>query len=130
MFVVIVLYVYVGIKTTTQGATLRQLRKSIPGFLELFSKRKFERLVARGYQSLLKFEAYPDTVAGSKQTYYAALFGPMALVNSNNNIREQFYHVDGFGDLLLWRVRTNFDMVFMIVPLLFILVGNILTFVH
>ena len=70
-FDVIVLYVYVGIKTTTQGATLRQLRKSIPGFLELFSKRKFDRLAARSYQSLLKFEAYPDTVAGSKKTYYA-----------------------------------------------------------
>ena len=72
-FDVIVLYVYVGIKTTTQGATLRQLRKSIPGFLELFSERKFDRLAARSYQSLLKFEAYPDTVAGSKKTYYAVL---------------------------------------------------------
>ena len=116
-FHVIVLYVYIGIKTTTEGATLRQLRKSLPGFLELFSKRKFDRLAARSYQSLLKFEAYPDTVAGSKKTYYAVLFGPMALVNSNNNIREQFYHVDGFGDLLIWRTRTNFQMVSLNLPL-------------
>jgi hypothetical protein len=103
----------VGIKTTTEGATLRQLRKSIPGFLELFSKRKFDRLVARGYQSLLKFDAYPDTILGSKQTYYAVLFGPMALVNSNNNVREQFYHVDEFGDLLIWRARMHFEEVTM-----------------
>jgi hypothetical protein len=101
---------YAGIKTTRR-LTLRELRRCIPGFLELFSKRKFDRLVARGYPSLMKLELFPDTIANAKKTYYAALFGPLSLVNSDNNIREQFYHADGFGDLLIWKIRTFFEEV-------------------
>ena len=101
---------YLGVKTTVQ-ATVREIRKYVPGFLELVGKRKFDRLAASGYQSLMKFEAYPDQEANAKKVYYAALIGPLSLVNSCNTIREQFYHADGFGDLQLWKVRTYFEEV-------------------
>jgi len=99
-----------GVKTTKR-ASLLEVRNSIPGFLELCSKAKFQRLQSKGYNSLLMFKAFPVVTTLDKKDYYSVLFGPLALVNSNHNIREQFYHADSFGDLLLWKVRTTFENV-------------------
>ena len=81
---------------------------SIPGFVELLSINKFNRLVTLQYPSLIQFCAFQNVGSVEKRwNYYGVLFGPLALLNSNTNIRDSFYHAGVYGDLLLWRAYTS-----------------------
>ena len=97
---------FVGLKTR-QDVSLRDIRDSIPGFVELLSINKFNRLVTLQYPSLIQFYAFPNVSSVEKRNYYGVLFGPLALLNSNTNIRDSFYHAGIYGDLLLWRAFTS-----------------------
>ena len=97
---------FVGLKTR-QDVSLRDIRDSIPGFVELLSINKFNRLVTLQYHSLIQFYTFPSVGSVEKRNYYGLLFGPLALVNSNTNIRDSFYHAGIYGDLLLWRAFTS-----------------------
>ena len=97
---------FVGLKTR-QDVSLRDIRDSIPGFVELLSINKFNRLVTLQYPSLIQFYAFPNVGSVEKRNCYGVLFGPLALLNSNTNIRDSFYHASIYGDLLLWRACTS-----------------------
>ena len=97
---------FVGLKTR-QDVSLRDNRDSIPEFVELLSINKFNRLVRLQYPSLIQFYAFPNVGSVEKMNYYGLLFGPLALLNSNTNIRDSFYHAGIYGDLLLWRAYTS-----------------------
>ena len=72
--------------------TLEDLSTHLVGFLEFIPFNHFRQLQSLHYKSLYSFafEDPAEVIAGNKhprkKTYYFILFGPLAIVNSDNQV--------------------------------------------
>ena len=92
--------------------TLEDLSTHLVGFLEFIPFNHFRQLQSLHYKSLYSFafEDPAEVIAGNKhprkKTYYFILFGPQAIVNSDNQVSVRFFNFDDRdGSLLIWRMQ-------------------------
>ena len=92
--------------------TLEDLSTHLVGFLEFIPFNHFRQLQSLHYKSLLSFafEDPAEVIAGNKhprkKTYYFILFGPLAVVNSDNQVSVRYFNFDDRdGSLLIWRMQ-------------------------
>jgi len=87
------------------------ISKHAPGFLEIVSKKTLQALQRLSYPSLLVFDHRSVDKPSEKTVWHAVFFGIAALANSSQDTRAKFAVHDGMGDLNLWKVCYNWDMV-------------------
>jgi hypothetical protein len=95
-----------------RSRALEDLSTHLVGFLEFIPFNHFRQLQSMHYKSLYSFafEVPAEVIAGNKhprkKTYFFILFGPLAIINSDNQVSVRFFNFDDRdGSLLIWRMQ-------------------------
>lgn len=78
---------------------IQELSAQLHGFLEFVDVVTFHSLIASRYNSLYQYEDEDG------DRFYCVLFGPLSLVNSNQNVSVGFYNTDELGRDLFWKMH-------------------------
>ena len=90
---------------------LSVISKHTPGFLEIVHKNLAKTLQKMHYPSLLMFDHRDADTPNEKKVWYSIFFGIGALANASPDTSAKFSINDGIGDLHVWKVCYNWDMV-------------------
>lgn len=105
-----VLKCIIGLKVT-KDTDMSVVSKHTPGFLEIIHKNFAKTLQRMSYPSLLMFDHRQSDKPTEKKVWYSIFFGVGALANASPDTSAKFTIHDGMGDLLVWKVCYNWDLV-------------------
>ena len=99
-----------GLKVN-KDTDLRVISKNTPGFLEIVHKNTAKTLQRMHYPSILIFDHRSVDKPTEKKVWYSIFFGIGALANASSDTTAKFSLHDGMGDLNVWKVCYNWDVV-------------------